>query len=84
MRDKELIEILKNDLERAINLSKCYAYALGIQEGGPLYDELQGLMTKYKMGDYAGPSGYSLHDLVTPDLSSNILEGTETPKELEA
>lgn len=77
-----VMSILMDDLEHSINLLTRFAYALGIQEGGDLYDEVQKLRTKYKMGAYRPPTEYSYAELVTPDLSSNIIEGTETPKEI--
>jgi hypothetical protein len=56
-------------LEKTINMLKRYAYALGIQEGGILYEEVMGLARKYKMGDYEPPTGYSYDELTRPDVS---------------
>lgn len=66
-RDKVML-ILMQDLEDCINMLKRYAYALGIQPGGILYEQVQALARKYKMGDYRPPADYSYEELVKPEI----------------
>jgi hypothetical protein len=64
-RNRRLLVILQQDLEHSINLLLRFAYALGVQPGGELYNELQGLARKYGM-DYRAPKEYSAAELIDP------------------
>jgi hypothetical protein len=81
-KDRVLVT-LQQDLEKSINYLKRYAYALGIQRGGILWDELQGLLTKYNMREYIPPTGYSYEELIAPTIRP-VIEGTPTKKELDS
>lgn len=51
--DESLIPILTADLEKALNFMMRFAQSLGMQAQGPLYDEMQSLLSKYKMTYHA-------------------------------
>lgn len=65
-RKERLLVILQEDLEKAINTLTRYAQALGIQQGGILYDQVQDLRTKYKMGDYIAPTSHDMRATLEP------------------
>ena len=81
-KDRVLV-ILQQDLEKAINYLHRYAYALGIQRGGILWDEIEALSAKYNMGPYVPPTDYSYNELTAPTIRA-VIEGTPTKKELDA
>lgn len=62
-----VMTILQMDLETALNMVRRFAFALGVQPGGDLYDEIQALLTKYKMF-YQAPKDYSYEENVRPTL----------------
>lgn len=65
-KNKEnLLVVLQEDLELAINLVLRFARALGVQAGGSLYEEIQAIANKYKMS-YEAPTSNNLYRNLNP------------------
>lgn len=69
-----VILTLSEDLEKSLQWMGRFMHALGLQEGGPLYEECAALMRKYKL--HPPTPAHSWEDLHEPFSRSVLAPGT--------